>query len=103
MAMLHIIHTRGRRAPAIERFDRTPVRLGSAPDSDVAFAASDAPGVMPRHAEIRIEGGALLVVDLGTPSGTFVNGARVHRHALRGGDAVAPGSPGARADGRARR
>ena len=45
-----------------------------------------------RHAEIRREGDAYTVVDLGSSNGTFVNGERVERHALANGDRLQVGS-----------
>lgn len=70
------------------------MRIGTAPGSEIAFTEGLDPGVMPRHAEIRLEGAAYYLVDLGTPAGTFVNRARVARHALRSGDLVHLGGPG---------
>ena len=91
--MLRITHLRGRMAPAIEHFASSRLRVGSAPGCEVLFGAHDGRGVAPLHAEIRDEGGALHVVDLGAPSGTYVNGARVQRQALQSGDRVAVGGP----------
>ncbi|HEX4145690.1 MAG TPA: ATP-binding protein [Pirellulales bacterium] len=45
-----------------------------------------------RHAEIRREGDAYTVIDLGSSNGTFVNGERVGRHALASGDRLQVGS-----------
>jgi V8-like Glu-specific endopeptidase len=92
--MLRILHTAGRRAPAIEHFGQARLCIGTAPGSDVAYAAGIDPGVMPRHAEIRREGAAYYLIDLGTPTGTFVNRVRVGRHALRNGDLVHIGGAG---------
>jgi two-component system NtrC family sensor kinase len=41
-----------------------------------------------RHAEIRQEGGQLLLVDLGSSNGTFVDDQRVERSVLRGGERI---------------
>jgi V8-like Glu-specific endopeptidase len=87
--MLRITHTRGRMAPAIEHFAAQRLRIGSAPGSDLLFAAADR--VAQNHAEILREGGVYYVVDLG--AGTFVRRARVGRQPLRSGDVVALGSP----------
>lgn len=92
--MLRITHLRGRLAPAVEHFAARRLRVGSAPGSDVLFGAHEGRGVAPAHAELRDEGGALYVVDLGAPAGTFVNGAPVRRQALRSGDRVALGAGG---------
>lgn len=89
--MLRITHTRGRRAPAVETFAIPRVRIGSAPGSELAFAHGADPGVMPHHAEIRSDGRGYHVVDLGTPSGTYVNRERVAERRLRHGDVVSLG------------
>jgi S1-C subfamily serine protease len=91
--MLRLTHTAGRRAPAVEHFRSPCVRIGTAPGSEVAYAAGLDPGVMPRHAEIRQEGGAYYLIDLGGPSGTFVNRSRIHRASLKSGDVVTLGAP----------
>jgi S1-C subfamily serine protease len=92
--MLRITHTRGRMAPAIEHFAAARVRIGSAPDSEVRFDVRDGGSVAPLHAEIRFEGGAWHLVDLGAPAGTLVNRARVSRRPLASGDVVAVGGAG---------
>lgn len=89
--MLHIVHTRGRRAPSTQDFGHVPIRLGSGPQCDVAFPEGESLGVALVHAEINVDGGALSVIDLDTPSGTWVNGARVRRHRLKSGDEIALG------------
>ena len=92
--MLRITHTRGRMAPAVEHFAVQRLRAGSAPGSELYFGAAEGRGVAPLHAEIHLEGAALHVVDWGAPGGTFVNGARVGRQALRSGDVITLGSGG---------
>lgn len=47
--------------------------------------------VAERHARVRIVDGALWLDDLGSPSGTFVNDARVGSIALAPGDRVRVG------------
>jgi S1-C subfamily serine protease len=91
-SMLRITHTRGRMAPAIEHFASQRLRIGSAAGSELLFGAGEGRGVAPLHAEIRFEGSWQLV-DRGAPSGTWVNGARVSRHAIRSGDVIALGGP----------
>jgi V8-like Glu-specific endopeptidase len=93
LAVLRITHTRGPRAHAVEQFGHSPVRIGCGPGCDVAFQPGAHPGVMAHHAELRFEGGTVWVVDLGTPSGTYVAGARVQRRALANGEAFAIGDP----------
>jgi len=93
--MIRLVQTFGAHAGRSFTFDQERIRLGRMPDSDVAFdphADLDASG---RHAEIRVEGGAHVVVDVGSRNGTFVNGRRVERHVLQPGDEVefGPGGP----------
>ncbi|APR75197.1 Methylcrotonyl-CoA carboxylase biotin-containing subunit protein [Minicystis rosea] len=85
--MLRITHLRGRMAPAIEHFAARRLRIGSAAGSELLFAAHE--GVAPAHAELRDENGVVYVVDMGAPSGTFINGVPVRKQALRSGDRVA--------------
>ncbi len=91
--MLRITHTRGRMAPAVEHFATPCLRIGSAPGNELFFAGPAGAGVAPRHAEIRQEGGAYYVIDLGSPGGTFVGPARVGQQPLRGGETIALGGP----------
>src|ERR1051326_929401 len=53
----------------------------------------DDPAISPRHARFaRTDGGAILVIDLGSQEGTWVNGVRVSTRELRAGDVVRLGS-----------
>jgi hypothetical protein len=90
--MLRMTHTRGAAARTVRELAAVPVRIGCAPDNDVALAGDEHHGVLPRHAEIRWENHAYWLVDLGARSGTFVNGQRIASHALRSGDEVRFGS-----------
>jgi S1-C subfamily serine protease len=92
--MLRIIHTRGRMAPAVEHFAAERLRVGSAPGSEILYGDGDGRGVAPRHAEIRWDGRAWQVLDLGAPAGTYVNRARVARKVLASGDVIMLGAGG---------
>jgi pSer/pThr/pTyr-binding forkhead associated (FHA) protein len=46
------------------------------------------PTVSGRHATVTVEGGRVAIEDEGSLNGTFVNGDRVERAALRPGDQV---------------
>ena len=50
------------------------VRIGSAPDNDVALTDR---AVSRRHAEIRMTPNGLLLRDLGSTNGTFINDVRI--------------------------
>jgi len=45
-----------------------------------------------RHARISVEGGKILIEDLGSTNGTFVNGEKIERSSLREGDRVLVGT-----------
>lgn len=64
----------------------TPVTmLGRGTDCDLRLVD---PGVSRHHAEIRFEGDAVVLVDLGSTNGTFVNGQPVRRAGLVDGSRV---------------
>lgn len=64
----------------------TPVTmLGRGTDCDLRLVD---PGVSRHHAEIRLEGDTVVLVDLGSTNGTFVNGQPVRRAALADGARV---------------
>ncbi len=72
------------------------IRFGRLPENEVAFdphADLDASG---RHAEIVFEGGEYVLVDVGSRNGTFVDGLRVERVVLRGGEEIEFGAGGPR-------
>ncbi|NFI04079.1 FHA domain-containing protein [Clostridium botulinum] len=48
--------------------------------------------VAPNHCYIVQEGNRYVLVDKGSPSGTFVNGVRITRHTLKQGDAISVGN-----------
>lgn len=62
--------------------------IGRHPQSDLVVAAQS---VSRRHAQIEQSGGAVVLTDLGSSNGTFVNGERVQRRTLRNGDRVSFG------------
>jgi len=58
---------------------------------DAGVRVSDV-NISRKHAELRQEGAAFWIVDLGSTNGTLVNGKRVDRHRLRDGDRITLGS-----------
>lgn len=68
---------------------RTPIVVGRLSSVDVVL--SD-PNVSRRHAEIRRDGPAWVLVDLGSTNGTYVNGRQVSEHSLDDGDRLSFGS-----------
>ena len=56
------------------------ITIGRAPDNSIAI---DNLAISNRHAEIKSEQGSLVVEDLNSLNGTFVNNQRVKRSALK--------------------
>jgi hypothetical protein len=68
---------------------QTPVTLlGRGTDCDLRLVD---PGVSRHHAELRVEDGQVVLVDLGSTNGTFVNGQPVRRFVLTDGTHVTLG------------
>ena len=63
--------------------------LGSSPDCDVTL---DEQGVAAHHAEIQLVEGALFLKDLGSESGTLLNGESISEAALASGDEIRIGT-----------
>jgi hypothetical protein len=66
----------------------TPVLIGRLSDCRITLAD---PNVSRRHAEVRVEDGRPVVVDLGSTNGTKVNGAGITTHPLEDGDTITVG------------
>jgi pSer/pThr/pTyr-binding forkhead associated (FHA) protein len=64
------------------------VTIGRAPDNDIQI---DNLAVSDHHARISTESGRLMIEDLGSLNGTFLNNTRVKREWLRSGDAILVG------------
>ena len=62
---------------------QTPVSIGRLSTNDVVLADSN---VSRRHAELRRDGSAWMLVDLDSTNGTLVNGKLAKQHALQDGD-----------------
>jgi hypothetical protein len=62
-----------------------PVTIGRAPDNDIAI---DNLAVSNYHARVYPEAGHLVVEDLNSLNGTFVNAQRVERASVRDGDSI---------------
>jgi pSer/pThr/pTyr-binding forkhead associated (FHA) protein len=71
-----------------------PVRAGSVlgRSADVEIALPADGKASRRHAQILAEGGIIVIEDLGSTNGTFVNGQRISRQSLVGGDTIVVGT-----------
>jgi serine phosphatase RsbU (regulator of sigma subunit) len=67
-----------------------PFHIGRQSDSDLILRDSR---VSRTHARIVVESGTYILEDCGSRHGTFVNGSRVERHALRDSDRIEFGAP----------
>lgn len=89
MAELALVLTIGTERRSFKLTPAAPsLVVGRAPDVAVPLKA---PLLSRRHCELRLENGALEVLDLGSANGTFVNGQRVQRARLQPGDLVQVG------------
>lgn len=91
--------TRGARAGARERFEKSIVAIGRHPINDLRFDADRDLDVSSRHAELRAVGDRHVIVDLGSTNGTFVNGAPVDsERPIFDGDVITFGADGPQAE-----
>lgn len=65
-----------------------PIDIGRLPGQAVVLADSE---VSRRHARLYLDRGALVVADLGSANGVYVNGQRIERQRLQPGDTVRVG------------
>jgi pSer/pThr/pTyr-binding forkhead associated (FHA) protein len=64
-------------------------RIGRGADSDLRL---DDPGVSRNHAEIRLQGGDVVIVDAGSTNGVLIDNERVERARLTDGSRVMLGN-----------
>ena len=69
----------------VETFFRLPVRIGRSDDNDLVLNDST---VSKHHARVTRDNGAYYLEDLGSTNGTRVNGRRIRRCRLRGGESI---------------
>lgn len=92
--MIRLKFLTGSRAGSTAAFGREPVRIGRSASAELRFDGAQDTLVSGHHAQIVFERGTYFLLDTGSTNGTFVNGRRVTRHALRPGDRVVFGAPG---------
>lgn len=64
------------------------IRVGTSGDCEIHFDSATAPDIAPYHAGIVLKAGAYNLIDLDSPSGTWLNGEKVTRSQLRSGDRI---------------
>jgi pSer/pThr/pTyr-binding forkhead associated (FHA) protein len=72
----------------IELSTETPVRIGRGEENELVFPLEQ---VSRRHAEVRWDGSAYVLIDRSSTNGTFINGSAVRRRRLVDGDRIAVG------------
>ncbi|MFG1922066.1 FHA domain-containing protein [Cryptosporangium sp. NPDC048952] len=90
MTRLRLVFTNRRTGAVTEHTGDLPLTVGrDATQSDVAL---DDRSVSRRHVRLDLDGGDLVVTDLDSSNGTFVNGSWIRAHVLRPGDRLGIGS-----------
>ena len=91
----HVVYLTGSEAGNARSFDSARITLGRAANCDVLFDQYRDLAVASHHAEILYDEGRFNIHDLGTRSGTYVNGVRIaDLHPLRNEDYIQLGRSG---------
>ncbi|MDB4930851.1 MAG: putative protease [Myxococcaceae bacterium] len=93
---IRLLQESGAEAGRVWRFDAGRVRLGRAPDNELALDPQHDLDASSRHCELVCLDQSWVVKDLGSRNGTFVNGARVQQRTLAAGDVLLLGGAGPR-------
>lgn len=82
-AVCHFVFYTGPRKGEFEVYTTARISIGRANNCDFRVEAFQLEQVAPHHAEVLLEeGGTYYLYDLGTKSGTYVNGERVHERCV---------------------
>lgn len=93
---LVISHVSGSLKGKVSVFERESVLIGRGEHNDIALDPFLDPTVSSCHAEIRVEDATLMLYDMGSLNGTFLNGQAVRRATLSPGDTIGLGRMGPR-------
>lgn len=88
-----VTHLTGSHAGERQLFEADRLTVGRARDSIVRLGSHDT-AASSHHAELLVERGRFVVQDLGSKNGTYVNGKKVERCRLDGGETIAFGFGG---------
>ncbi|MCA9322589.1 MAG: FHA domain-containing protein [Planctomycetes bacterium] len=91
-----ISHQSGSKRGQTQVFARESVLIGRGTNNDIALDPFDDATVSAHHAEIRIERDEVVLYDMGSLNGTFLNGHIVRRASLKPGDTIGLGKLGPR-------
>jgi S1-C subfamily serine protease/pSer/pThr/pTyr-binding forkhead associated (FHA) protein len=91
MDRIGFVHLGGPRSGEAAWLPRLPATIGSDPDADVLV-----PAIAPRHAVVFERDGEVVLLDSGSPQGTYLGGQLVQEAVLRPGDEIALGADGPR-------
>src|SRR5882672_2545113 len=86
---LYLMVIAGAQIGELHKLGRQRMIVGRSPETHLRL---DEPGVSREHTELLIDGGHVIVRDLGSTNGTFVNGSRVEKRELRDGDKLSIGT-----------
>lgn len=92
--MIRLTFITGSLAGTTVSHGQEPLRIGRSPSAGLRFDGAQDTVVSGHHAQIVFERGSYFLLDTGSTNGTFVNGRRVTRQALKAGDRIAFGAPG---------
>jgi S1-C subfamily serine protease len=88
-----LTHVAGGQTGRKEVLTKERISLGRALDNDVIFTSQDL-RASAHHAEITVQGVEVVLKDLESTNGTYVNGSRVDRTRLRNGNIIELGKKG---------
>jgi len=83
-----LVGARGPEKGRTHRIDKDRALAGASPSCDIVLSGN---AVSDQHASFRFQEKHFVVTDLDSTNGTFVNGDRIHQHALADGDRVSLG------------
>ena len=96
--VVEFVFVRGARAGTTARFERAVITIGRHPTNDLQLDPEQDIDASSRHAEVRVDGAQVVLVDLGSTNGTYLNGIKLDApRPLQTGDMVEFGAGGPKA------